>query len=278
MARGSWYEQAARWVGGGLPNLTIGLIVLQAAGFIMSRADPKIGELLYLDPWRVVNGEAWRLVTFLMAPPNAHPIWIFFALYIFYIMGTALEREWGDARYTLYLALGYVATALVTVVLGLAGVQTITTNYYLYGSVFLAFALLFPTFELNIMFVLPVQVRYLAWITWALYVLGLINGDWGTRSYIVAGVANYFAFFGPELAWRMRQGQRARRFERRARRDENEAFHRCVVCGRTDASDPELEFRYASYKGRSYGFCIDHVDRQEAWLAEHAGDGAPEKP
>ena len=36
--------------------------------------------------------------------------------------------------------------------------------------------------------------------------------------------------------------------------------HRCTVCGRTDASNPELEFRYCSKCNGYYCYCSDHIN------------------
>ena len=36
--------------------------------------------------------------------------------------------------------------------------------------------------------------------------------------------------------------------------------HKCTVCGRTDVSNPELEFRYCSKCNGYYCYCIDHIN------------------
>ena len=36
--------------------------------------------------------------------------------------------------------------------------------------------------------------------------------------------------------------------------------HRCTVCGRTDVSNPELEFRYCSKCKGYYCYCQDHIN------------------
>ena len=37
------------------------------------------------------------------------------------------------------------------------------------------------------------------------------------------------------------------------------ARHRCSVCGRTDISNPELEFRYCSKCAGAYEYCMEHL-------------------
>ena len=36
--------------------------------------------------------------------------------------------------------------------------------------------------------------------------------------------------------------------------------HKCTVCGRTDVTNPELEFRYCSKCKGYYCYCMDHIN------------------
>ena len=117
-----------------------------------------------------MQGEWWRLFTFLIEPPHVSFLFIAFSWWIFFMMGSALEEYWGDFHYNLFLLVGYVLTV------GLSFLQPdwYISNQYLYGTVFLAFAYLNPDFEFVLFFILPVKVKWLALITWCLY--GYANG------------------------------------------------------------------------------------------------------
>ena len=82
-------------------------------------------------------------------------IFAFFAWYLFYLMGNALEGHWGAFRYNLFLLIGY----LVTVAVAFLYPYAAATNIFIGGSVFLAFAYLYPDFQLYIFFIIPVRLN-----------------------------------------------------------------------------------------------------------------------
>ena len=59
---------------------------------------------MMLVPEAVVAGDWWRVFTFLFVPPATNPIFAFFGWYLFYLMGSTLEAQWGAFRYNIYLA------------------------------------------------------------------------------------------------------------------------------------------------------------------------------
>jgi hypothetical protein len=84
-------------------------------------------------------------------------------------------------------------------------------------------------------------------------------GDWLLFPFFLSGCANYLIFAGiPALrgtAMVIESAQRRRRFTSKKEPDEL-AFHTCVICHRTDVTDPQLEFRVGS-DGREY--CAEHL-------------------
>ena len=110
-------------------------------------------------------------------------------------MGNALEAYWGAFRYNIFLLLGYVLTV------GLSFLQpdSVVSNEFLAGSVFLAFAYLNPEFEIMLFFILPLKIRWLALFAWAVYAVSFVMGGWPARLQIVAAVGNFFIFFGRDL-------------------------------------------------------------------------------
>ena len=131
------------------------------------------------------------------------------------------------------------------------------------GSVFLAFAYLFPDFELLLFFILPVKIKWLALITWIGYFLGFAFGSWHTRLIILASIANFLLFFGRDIMLRMRAGRRRMAYQVQKITREDEPFHQCSICGITDVTHPEAEFRYCTECRPTRCFCSDHLDGHE---------------
>ncbi|OWZ82744.1 rhomboid family intramembrane serine protease [Natranaerobius trueperi] len=134
----------------GIENLIGYIIGLNALVFVLNMVDPTgtiIGHL-NLVPSQVLDGEFWRVVTFLFIPPRTSPLFVFIALYLYYIIGKSLEEEWGSFKFTLYYLLGAIGTVAASFISG-----GIATSQYLNLSLFLAFATIYPNFTLRLFFV-----------------------------------------------------------------------------------------------------------------------------
>ena len=144
-----------------LPNVTVYLVAGQVFFYLAWYVLGFDLETIELIPSKVFEGEVWRIVTFAFTPPLINLVFAFFAWYLFYLMGTSLEHFWGTARYNIYLLISYVASVAVSFIIPGAA----ATNAYIYGSVFLAFAFLNPNFQLYILLIFPVKIKWLALIT-----------------------------------------------------------------------------------------------------------------
>ncbi len=235
-------------------NVTLYLILGQVLFFVFQISGRFILDRVVLIPERVLMGELWRLITFLCIPPVTNPIFAFFAWYLFYLMGNALENYWGAFRYNLFLLVGYVVTVAVSFVV----LNEPATNMFIGGSVFLAFAFLYPDFVLQLFFILPVKVKWLALLTWIGYAYTVLFGPWSTRLFVLASISNFLLFFGNNIVWRMKTGKRAMTAQAKQFTGKKEAFHTCATCGITDLSHPQMEFRYCSECG-GLGYCRDHI-------------------
>jgi hypothetical protein len=219
-------------------------------------------ERIALLPLAVRHGEAWRLITFLLLPPNAQPVFIAFAWYMFWMMGSALEDFWGAFRYNLFLLIGWALTVAVALLFP----ANYATNLFLAGSVFLAFAFLNPEFEILIFFILPVKIKWLALIQWVLYGYALLAGTWPVRLAVLASISNFLIFFAGEIIQRMKTGRRQMEYKARqtaAHADEREPRHRCIICGKTDLTDPQMDFRYCSKCAGDECYCTEHIRNHE---------------
>lgn len=227
-----------------IPNISLYLVAGQVVFWSVSFLGYFQLERIALMPELVKQGEGWRLFTFLLLPPNSSPVFIAFAWYLFYMMGSALESYWGVFRYNLFLFVGWALTVGVAFIFP----GNYTTNLFLAGSVFLAFAFLNPDFELMLFFILPVKIKWLALFQWLSYGFIFVVGSWPMRFAVLASVGNFLLFFSGELTQRIKTGKRQMDYKAKqaaARREEEEPRHRCVVCGKTELSHPQEEFRYS---------------------------------
>ena len=238
-----------------VPNLTLVIIMGQVLAYILNQSNPQVLERMVLVPRLVMEGEVWRLGSFCFVPPVTNLLFFFFAMMIFHMMGSALEQTWGIVRYNLFLISGYIATVGVAFVYP----DQMATNMFIGTSVFLAFAWLYPNYVFYIMFVLPVKVRWLALLTWIGLVYALLVGDMQTRLFVLAGIANFLLFFGPEIVQRTRSKGRQVQQKAQASADAKKPKHECTVCGVTDKSDPTIEFRYCSKCEGALCYCENHL-------------------
>jgi hypothetical protein len=241
-----------------IPNVTLYLILGQVLFFVFAMSGRFILERIVLIPDRVLMGEWWRLITFLFIPPLTNPIFAFFAWYLFYLMGSALEGHWGAFRYNIFLLVGYLVTVAVSFITPFYP----ATNLFIGGSVFLAFAFLYPDFTLYIFFIIPVKIKWLALLTWIGYAYEILVGSWSTRLLVLASISNFLLFFGKDILWRIKTGNRSMAAQARQFTGKKEPFHRCTVCSITDLSHPQMEFRYCSDCG-GLGYCKDHIFNHE---------------
>ena len=130
------------------------------------------------------------------------------------------------------------------------------SGFLLYGSSFFAFATLFPRIEFLMFFILPVQVRFLAWFRRG-DAVGSVRQP-AVGSVFPAGLCQLSLLGWNPSAARDRSGHRIRATEETFQRGERpeEAFHTCMTCLRSDVTDPGLEFRVGR-DGREY--CADHL-------------------
>jgi hypothetical protein len=256
-----------------IPNLTVLLIAGQALLYIAARLPQGISLYrITLQPERVLQGEVWRLVTFLFAPPQSDSVFVIFYFMLFYLFGTSLETHWGAFRYNVFLLIGYVAN-VAGAFLALAAMHQAAapaangdivahaefSNTFLYGSIFLAFARLYPDFIINVFFILPIRIKWLALLQWLGYLSALLTGNWMTRMAVLASVLNYLIFFGAGHWRQVKQLQRRQEFQIKAKKAAAAPRHVCAVCGATSDDSPRRLFRYCSKCAGQRCYCPDHI-------------------
>jgi hypothetical protein len=193
----------------GIPNLAWYLVGAQGLGFFLVLANPQALGLLILDPYLVLHGELWRLITFLAVPLTLSPLWMVFALWFLYFIINGIEQEWGEFRTTLYVL---VAVAL-TIAFSLVFDWRVWSTVELQSTLFLAAATIAPEYQILLFFILPVKMKWLAWLSVAYIIWSLIVSSWLGRLYLLVMYANYLLFFGPYFADRLQAFRRRKKFQ-----------------------------------------------------------------
>lgn len=236
-----------------LTGIVFALIFVDRTGVVSSK--------LALFPSLVLRGEIWRLVTFIFIPPTRSLFFIIFTLYFYTLIGTSLENAWGSFRFNIFYLVGVLGTIAAAFITG-QGV----TAVYLNLSLFLAFAKLFPDFEILIFFVLPVKMRILAFIYWFFLLNTLIFYPLPAKIAALVSLLNYFLFFGRDIIKNTKRSYRVsgnrKRFQSKLH-SSDQPIHRCTVCGITEKDDPEMEFRYCSKCEGDYEYCSEHLKNHQ---------------
>jgi hypothetical protein len=252
-------EQRFGWLS--FPGFLRFYALLHALVYLLQLVRPDIGALLEFDRAKILSGQVWRVVTFLFSSSGFAGVgmigvlFFYFMVMIAFMMSDALENAWGIFKTSLFYYFGILALIVANFVFPNA---MIGSGFILYGSAFLAFATLFPRVEFLVFFILPIQVRFLAWLQAAGLLISVFS-SWIMLPFFLLGYANYIIWAGiPALRGTARvieAAQRRKRFNA-AKAPEHESFHSCASCDRTEVTDPGLEFRVGA-DGREY--CEDHL-------------------
>ncbi|MDU5110663.1 MAG: hypothetical protein E6248_09455 [Clostridium sp.] len=263
----NWLNKLERKIGRFyIQNLMLIIIAgtILVYGFTMITQDPTFMSKLILDPSKVMEGEVWRLITFIFVPSSLNTISFIFGLYFNYLAGTGLENEWGEFKFNFYYFVGMIATIIVSMITGISA-----TGSYINMSLFLAFAIIYPNFQVLLFYIIPVKVKYLAIFDWIIiairFLMYLSVFSIGGMLLTLVPVLNFFIFFGKQLVTGTRSNatnfKRQQKFKSQSR--PIEVLHRCEVCGITEAQDPKMEFRYCSKCSGKQCYCINHIRDHE---------------
>jgi len=255
----TWLDKLERRFGFlGIPGLIRIIVGFSALVFLLVRLNRDFISVLDLKPERVRHGEIWRLVTYIFIPQTVSFLWIIFVLWFLWWIGNGLERAFGAFRLTLYFLVGMIGTTAAAFFS-----DSNFSNKMLIASLFYAFARFYPDEVIYVLFILPVKIKWVAWVSAAFLLLGFLVNSNSYRMAVVAALSNYLIFFGPAIVYEGRHrhevSSRRRRFEVQSR-SETETLHKCAVCGATELSDPNLDFRVAR-DGEEY--CLAHLPKAE---------------
>lgn len=204
----SWVDRLEKRIGFlEVPNLAAFMAGMNALSAVLTLAKPEFSSQLILDPYLMRHGQVWRALTFILVPPVLSPLWLFFWLLLYFSWLNALQRSWGDFKFTLYVLLGALATAGASIVTGIP----LSSGAFVW-SLFFAFARLNPELELLLFFFFPVKIKWLAAVAWALTAWRLMFDGFGTRVELAAGLLNYLLYFGSAHFFELKQLWRRQRY------------------------------------------------------------------
>ena len=256
-----------------IPKLMLYVLILYVVGGVILFVRPDFYYYwLSLDPQKILQGQVWRLVTFLVYPPSTSILWIAFACFMYYSIGIVLEQVWGAFRFNLYFFGGVLATIAATFLAYFItgnNYGMLTNTNYICLTMFLAYAVTFPENRFMIFFIIPVKAKYLAILDIVLYAIQTLQAidskDWGTVIMIVVSLLNFLVFFLVTRKAKAVGSRRARNFKKEVKKGQklrikmNGALHECSVCGITDKDNPNMNFRYCSKCAGSCEYCEDHL-------------------
>lgn len=267
-----------------IPNLPKIIVFLYAIGYVIQRISPELFYMLNLNPYLVLHGQVWRLVTFLMVGPSTNLIFIIFVLLFYYSIASSLEQVWGAFRFNMYYFIGVLGTILGAFLTyaalafsggELAGAAVYMDTFYLNITLFLAYAMMFPDMQVYLYMILPIRVKWLAYLDgiYLAYIFvrsGFTVYGISVKVSIIVALLNFLLFFfsmkkirsrGVSFASKISGERQRRNFQTKASRGHKKdgAVHECAICHRTELDDPTLEFRYCSKCDGDYEYCQDHL-------------------
>lgn len=204
-------ERRLSWLA--VTNIAGFVVGLQFIGFVLIFSDSSWRWRLALIPELVLQGEIWRLVTFLALPLSLSPFWLLFVLWFLYSIVDGIESAWGAFRTTFYILI----SVLLTICFSLLFMVPITYVGDLESTLFLAAAALSPEYQILLFLVLPVKIVWLAWLTGVFVLWRFFTGSWLDRLYLLAIYSNYLFFFGPYHYGQLKQKYRRWQFKRQLR-------------------------------------------------------------
>ena len=276
-------------------NLPLYLIIGYAIGYLIYYVYPNLYSLITFNPYYILKGQVWRIVTWIVTMPEQLGIFTIIMLFLYYSLGKSLVRTWGDYRFNVYILLGvlftvvgsmllYVALCLIdgTSVFEAANLGKIVgsrvSTYYINMSIFLAFAATYPDMQLLLYFIIPVKVKWFGYIYGAFILFDMVSAfrysipeGVVTSVLILSSLLNFVIYFfttrkritgaGPTIKQKVKKTKYKQSVEQAQKQSfyDGGARHKCYVCGRTELDNPNLTFRFCSKCSGSKEYCEDHL-------------------
>ncbi len=258
-----------------VPNLIVYLLGGYAIGFVLQYVAPDVLNLMTLEPYYILRGQVWRLVTWVLMPPDSNLLFAVIMMMFYYQLGLSLERTWGAFRFNVYIFGGLIFTIIGAFLLygifyavygvGLPVMGSFFTTNYINMGIFLAFAVCYPEMQVFLYFIIPIKMKWLAGVYGVLILFNIIQSGWPVRMAIVMSLLNFLLFYVSTRDFHKispKEIHRRQAFKRQVRQaapGSGVTKHKCAICGRTEQDDPSLEFRFCSKCDGNYEYCQDHL-------------------
>ena len=286
----------------GIPNLMLYVSLGSALVYFFSMymENAMLYEWLAFDRDLILKGQVWRLFSYALTDHSGNLVLSLIGWICYYSLGRAMENQWGTCRFNLFYFSGILLMdAFVLIAGSFMGPDAIYLDYMVSVetinlSLFLAYATLYPDTHFLLFFIIPVKawifaVFYLGITAYQVILLSVPYFLFPVNVLPLVGLANYFLFFGKDIkyvfpaSWRINAARLFRKKPKNAQQGPRRVVpfptagsysastasvktpytHRCTVCGRTDVSHPQLEFRYCSRCKGYHCYCQDHISDHE---------------
>lgn len=266
----------------GIKNLMLYICSGNAVVYLLSilAQNYTLYYLLCFDRTMILRGQVWRLFTYPLTMQagmggGLNILLVALVLFCYYSLGNVIERRWGTLKFNLFYLSGVVMMDIFCMFFP----NCRASVSYLNMSLLLSYATMFPDATFFLYMIIPVKAWFLALVDLVLVAVGVFTSSFPANFFPIIALANYFLFFGSDVLnllpvkWQLKlrklfhakgksSGPKVVHFHvtqssSQAKQDYN---HRCTVCGRTDVTNPELEFRYCSRCKGYYCYCQEHIN------------------
>ena len=261
----------------GIPNLMLYIVLATAGVYVLTMIDPSgmLYSLLRFDRAAILQGQVWRLLTYIILPEGGNILVTAISLFFYYYIGKTMEQSWGTFRFNLFYFSGVLIMDIAALLLGVnASIGSLNL------SLLLSFATMFPENRVLLFYIIPIKMKYLAWFYFAVLIYNCFVFPIIYALFMFSALLNYFLFFGsdilrvlPDFLRPKYGGKPFGNFARNQKPNPNWAKqyqtkakaqptyrHKCTVCGKTDVSHPDMDFRYCSRCNGYYCYCMDHIN------------------
>lgn len=274
-----------KWGKYAIPGIHKYFVGAYMIGFLLEYLPINLYSYLAFSMDYILQGQIWRLVTWVFCAQSSGIFTILFLLCLI-PMGQSLENFIGTFRMNVYLIGGIIWNVIGGVLVYLfsflflgEGLPIYLSSYYILLSIFMALAMCMPEARVHLYFLIPIKMKwmlivYLLELVYEIFVyynygasynwvVGLMYvGVYGSQ--IIFSVLNLFLFFHlSKIRLTRKQKKRQKEFQTQFKAEPrpgaNITRHKCVICGRTDVTNPELTFRYCSKCTGNKEYCQDHL-------------------
>jgi hypothetical protein len=287
----NWMDKLEKKIGRyAIPNLSRYFVAAIVVGFALEMFAPTILGYLEFSVADIMHGQIWRLVTWIFVPITTLDFFGLLFMFCVLMWGSSLEMMLGTFRMNVFLWGGVILSdigAIIVYFVSLAilgqGLPISLSLYYILFSMLLAMAICMPEGEVRLYFVLPIKMKwmlifeliYLAYQVFRIFsiCLAMSRGTAGLllgvaySLQIVLAVVNLFLFFWLNKNHVSRkQKRRQKQFKAqfaKPRPGSGISQHKCVICGRTELTDPQMQFRYCSKCAGGMEYCEEHLFTHE---------------